>query len=369
VRGESIFEKVEERRPVTIELPISYLHHSTPIKLTTELKMITEEMEFGRLMGRIPWALDNALDLSPPVDLMIAIAESIAPWAESTGAEASAQMEVEIVAEVGRVNDWVIQTSYSVEMVRPMEMLGMEEAEDALPALQSMLPPVISDELKPSAQEWPDVLAVNQPLRETAPAEAPRRLLFQQLAGAARHEAREMQAALDQYEAREMQAALDQFKETLEQLVFGPPRGAPVRVKGAIRVMKGAIRVRGEEPVPKKTEARAIKATILNDDWEVKEELGFKVERGPQIHQGKLNLSLVAPVELVGQTADVMLSMEGMEVLLGSVAVESVERGKARIELEVDLEGVGIKIKDGALLLEAFRVFIEPRQSGEEESG
>ena len=350
MRGESIFEKVEERRPVTIELPISYLHHSTPIKLTTELKMITEEMEFGRLMGRIPWALDNALDLSPPVDLMIAIAESIAPWAESTGAEASAQVEVEIVAEVGRVNDWVIQTSYSVEMVRPMEMLGMEEAEDALPALQSMLPPLISDELKPSAQEWPDVLAVNQPLRETAPAEAPRRLLFQQLAGAARHE------------AREMQAALDQFKETLEQLVFGPPRGAPVRVKGAIRV-------RGEEPVPKKTEARAIKATILNDDWEVKEELGFKVERGPQIHQGKLNLSLVAPVELVGQTADVMLSMEGMEVLLGSVAVESVERGKARIELEVDLEGVGIKIKDGALLLEAFRVFIEPRQSGEEESG
>jgi hypothetical protein len=59
--------------------------------------------------------------------------------------------------------------------------------------------------------------------------------------------------------------------------------------------------------------------------------------------------------------------MEGMEVLLGSVAVESAERGKARIELEVDLEGVGIEIKDGELPLEAFRVFIEPQSSEEGE--
>jgi hypothetical protein len=84
VRDDLISEKVKEQQANTIELPISYLHHFTPMKLTTELRMITEETELSQLIGQISWALDNALDLSPAMSMM---AESITPLAEVAGVE------------------------------------------------------------------------------------------------------------------------------------------------------------------------------------------------------------------------------------------------------------------------------------------
>lgn len=346
VRDAPIWREVEtEGQLNAIRLSTSYLHQFTPIKLTTELKMLTEVIEPRRLMGLIAGALDlgNATAPSPAGSLM---AKSIISSAVLAGAGRGLAIQMVALPEGGQANEWAIETSSFMGTARLAEISKAEKARVInLPkVLSSMSISALSNELRTLEREWLDALAINQPPVEMAPLRAPIRLVFQQLAGAARRE------------AEELEATLAQFREGLERLVLGPPRAAliprPV-------LTKGAIRARGAIPRPK--ESGAIGATILTEAWEAEEELDLKVERGPQIRRGKLTLSLIAPAELVGRIANIVLSTEGMEVLLGSVAIESAGRGKARIRLEADLESVGIKIEGGTLPLGAFRVFIEPR--------
>lgn len=353
VRDAPIWREVKtEERLNAIRLPTSYLHHFTPIKLTTELKMLTKVIEPRRLMV-IPWALDldNATTSSLASSLM---AKSVIPPTEL--AEAGREPAIQTVAlpESGQTNEWAIETGYFVETAWLAETSKAEktEAMNLLKVLSSMSMPALSGELRTSGREWLKLLGINQPPVERAPLRAPIRLVFQQLAGAA------------QREAEELEAALAQFREGLERLVLEPSRA--VLVPRPV-LTKGAVRTRGTIPHPKET--GTIGATILTEAWEAEKKLDLKVERGPQIRRGKLALSLIAPAELVGRIANIVLSTEGMEVLLGSVAIEGTGRGKARIRLKADLESVGVKIEEGTLPLGAFRVFIEPRPLKPEEEG
>ena len=340
VDGRLFWKKVEEQRLSTIELPTSYLYRLPPIKFTTELKMITKDVEFEQLIQQVPWSLDNALALSPVVNL--GIAEKITLLTEVPEAEVEARMET--ISEGNRVNAWVAGTGYYVGTVTPMEMPKEKEVTNTLTTLQRIFTPHFINGLKLSAQDLLDTSAINRPpIEERAPMTVSLRLVFQQLVEVA------------QQEAAAIQTSLDQFKGGLERLILGPPRAVPAR---------GAIRVRGEKLLSK--QATLIVGAVVNKEWEIERKLDLEVEQEPQIRQGKLILSLLAPVDLIGRRANVILSTEGMEVLLGSVAVESIEGGRARIELEVDLEDAGLKIKDGRLRLEAFKVFIEPREPKEE---
>jgi hypothetical protein len=338
--------ELEWESPNVIELSASYLHHFTPIKFTTELKMLTREVEARWLMKPVPWILDNAITPS----MALAIAKGILPLPKLARAGIEPAIWAKVPSGVGEVklNEWAIETDYSMEAAQPIEISKAEEVGvgDLRKALLSVPMPALSGEIRASGREWFNILAINRAPIGRGPKGAPVRLIFQELVEATRQE------------AEEIRAALAQFREGLEELLFGPPRAAPV-------LTKGAIRTRGALPSPKG--ARTIETTILTEAWEAGEELNLKVERGPQIRQGRLDLSLTAPAKLAGRTASIVLSMEGMEILLGSVAIESAGRGKARIELGIDLGSVGIEIEDGILPLKAFRVFIEPRPLNPEE--
>jgi len=344
VRDAPIWKGMEAdaERPNAIGLPTSYLHHFTPIKFTTEIKLLAKEIESRQLMGLIPWALDNVL-VSPLAGVELTRSIALPAQLAKLGEGIEALPEV-VSGEVSKVNKGAIEVDHLVEIAWEIESSGTEEVVDLVKTLQSMPIAVHGNAFNPLTQSWLDTAGVNPSPIAIVPKGAPLRLLFQQLVEAARHE------------AKEMQAALARFQEGLERLAFGPPQAAPV-------LAKGAVRARGVISGPASKEAETIEVTILTEAWETGEELELKVERGPEIHRGKLKLSLLAPAELGGRTANIVLSTEEMEVLLRSATIKDIGKGRARIALDLDLESMGIKVEDGLLPLTAFKVFIEPRKS------
>jgi hypothetical protein len=140
------------------------------------------------------------------------------------------------------------------------------------------------------------------------------------------------------------------FQRELEQLILGPPQPA-------FSSTGGALRTRGK--LPGSWKERGVKGAIVDEELNIQEELSFQITREPEIRQGELILSLMAPPRLIGRTANILLSIEDREILLGIVAIEAGEGDTARIELEVDLRSIGVSTKNGRLSPDAFQIVVE----------
>lgn len=330
----------------TIDLTLSYLTHFTSINLTTEIKVLTRKVRTDQLFGGVRLVLDNTLNPSPIMELALAKRSVCFDYLAALGSKVS--LETESVSEIAESNDWLIKSTYSVESSPLMEMRTAEAPCNLHSILQGVPSSFFDNELT-ATRIWLDPSPVNTPVLEKTPKGSPAKLVYQQLLEIARTE------------AREMRAVLMRFQRELEQLFLGPPQPA-------FSSTGGALRTRGK--LPGSWKERGVKGAIVDEELNIREEISFQITREPEIRQGKLTLSLTAPPRLIGLTANILLSIEEREILLGIVAIEAGEEGTARIELEVDLQSVGVSTKDGRLSSDAFQIVVEWSQAmGDKDKG
>ena len=319
----------------TIDLAFSYLTPFTPINLTTEIKVLTRKVRTDELFGGVRLVLDNTVKPLPIVELVSAKRSVSLDYLAVPENEIS--MKAEHVTEIFESNEWPIQSTYSLKAPPLMEMPTARDLCDLHSILQSMPLSFFNNELT-ATQIWLNTPLVNTPVLDKTPKGSPAKLVYQQLLGIARTE------------AQEIGAVLIQFQRELEQRFLGPLQPAFARTRGALRT-------RGK--LPGSWKKRLVKGAIVDEELNVQEEISFQIVGEPEIREGKLMLSLTAPPGLIGQTANILLSIQEKEILLGIVAIEAGEDGTARIELEVDLQSIGVSIKDGRLSADAFQVVVE----------
>jgi hypothetical protein len=298
--------------------------------------MLTRKVRTDQLFEGVRLVLDNTLNPLPIMEL--APARSSVSLDYLGALESKVSVETEAVPEISESNDWPIKSTYSVETAPLMEMPTAEAPCNLHSILQGVPSSFFNNELT-ATRIWLDTSPVNTPVLEKTPKGSPAKLVYQQLLETARTE------------AQEMRAVLMRFQRELEQLILGPPQPAFARHTG------GALRTRGK--LPGSWKERGVKGAIVDEELNIQEEISFQITREPEIRQGELLLSLTAPPRLIGRTANILLSIEEREILLGIVAIEAGEEGTARIELEVDLQSIGVNTKNGRLSADAFQIVVE----------
>lgn len=326
----------------TIDLTLSYLTHVAPVNLTTEIKILTREVRTDQLFRGIRLVLDNTSNPLSIMELVLAKSSVSLDYLAALGSKVS--VETEAVPEISESNDWPIKRTYSVE-VQPLVEMPTAEALCNLYSILQGVPSSFFNNGLTAMRIWLDTSLVNTPVLEKEPKGSPAKLVYQQLLETARTE------------AQKMRAVLMRFQRELEQLILGPPQPAFANTRGALRT-------RGK--LPGSWKERGVKGAIVNEELNIQEEISFPIARGPEIRQGGLILSLTAPPRLIGRTANILLSIEEREILLGIVEIEAGEEGTARIELEVDLRSVGVSTKDGRLSSDAFQIVVERSESMED---
>jgi len=319
----------------TIDLTLSYFTHFTPINLTTEIKMLTREVRTDQLFGGVRLVLDNTSNALPLMELASAKSSVNLDYSAALGSKVS--VETEAVPEIYESNDWPMKSTYSLESP-PLTAMPTAKVHCSLHSILQGVPLSFFNNGRTATRIWLDPSTVNTSVLEKTPKGSPAKLVYQQLLGIARTE------------AQEMRAVLMRFQRELEHLFLGPPQPSFPRTRGAVRV-KGEL--------PGLWKERAVKGSIVDGELNIQEELAFQIVREPEMREGELILTLTAPPRLVGRTANILLSIEEREILLGIVAIEAGEEGTARIDLEVNLRGVGVSTKDGRLSTNAFQVVVE----------
>ena len=331
----SVFTEPIAQHSNAIDLAFSYVTCFTPINPTTEIQVLTREVRTDELLGGASLVLNN--DVNP-----LLIAQLLA-LQRNVGLDYLAvpgngiSMETEDVTEISESNEWPIRSTYSLKALSMMEVPGARDLCDLQSILQSVPLSLFNNELT-ATQIWLDTLPVNTLAPKETPKNSSAKLVYQQLRERARTE------------AEEIGPVLIRFQRELEQLFVGP-------LQPAFASTRRAVRVRGK--LPGLWKERLVKGTIVDEELNIQEEISFQITREPKIRQGELILSLTTPARLIGRTANILLSIEEREILLGIVAIEAGEDGTARIELEVDLQSVGVSIKDGRLSADAFQVIVE----------
>ena len=318
-----------------IDLRVSYITHLTPMSFTTEMNVLTREVRADQFFGEVHPVSDN---MSTPLPLPQLVPAKVKVGFNSVAAlESMISIGKESVTEYAERNDWPMPSVYAVGGQQLIDVPPGEGFCNLHSIVQSVPLSFFNNGLT-AMRIVRDLSPVNTAVLERTPNGYATKFIYQQLLKTAKEE------------AREMRAIVMRFQEGLEKLMLGP-------LQQAFPSTRGAVRVRGKLPVL--SSKPGVKGIIVDEDLSIEEELYFPTTHEPEIHQGELMLSLMAPRRLVGQTANVLLSMEGREILLGIVAVEAKEGDEAGIELEVDLRSVGVDTKDGMVSLDAFQIVVE----------
>lgn len=321
----------------------AFLHQQPPLKMTTELKVITKSVNLEPLLSALSVSSRTA------IPKLVTVSQEFLP-------SPSALLTTDfpwIVGSVCQIGEEFLGYSELLKTApealeipaSPMPLKVPRETEWVTPTSSLPFLPVFNalgaflgvSEKKRSVFLLPEIL-------ETL------RVLGQPLTEATR---RKKQALED---------ALQDLERHISDLLL--PRPAPagaILVRGVPTPTKPA-RDRGKQP-------SAIRASVLSQRWEPERRLSLPIIHEPVLNKGCLTLSVrVDDPELVGRLAHLVLVTEEAEVVLASARIEA--KGEiAELMFDVDLTSAGLRLKDGVFPIHIIQIIIEPKPTPEGSKG
>lgn len=329
-------------------LPLSarYLRPFFAITATTELRVVVPQVDLESLRARAPHAT-NAYASEAVAQLTTELRTALfqPSWAPSLGIERAEdlfEMQANTMAPVAVVDLALEGFRRAVERQATEHPQGIplfQKPGDWLPAVH------LANETESLPMSSNAFSEVSPPVGRKARIG----LLLEELSQGIRE--REEQ----------LEAVLTRATEGLSRLITPPPRWArgavPVRTRGKL-LRRGAVRTHGG---PGAGEAQ-LDGIILNEAWEPEQSLSLTVEAGPEIHDGRLTLTVRGKgTELVGRRADLLLESEWVEIVLGSSEIRGIEdEDEWALAFDLELVSKGLKVRDGTLPPRVLQVVIEP---------
>lgn len=314
----------------------AFLHPRPPIKITTELKGITRQVNVEPLLRTL------SMSAKTTIPELVTVSQELPHPLPNPLLATDFPRIAELAYQLGE------------ELLVYSALFKVEPKAVEIPASPTPLKVTPETERVTTAPLTPFLSTVNELASFLAVSERKRRaFVLQEIVEGLRAVGQQLADAAHR-KKQELEEALRDLERHIGDLLV--PRPAPtgaVMVSGR-PVLTGPIRER-DEPQPS-----AIHALVLSQSWQPERRLSLPIVHSPVLKEGSLTLGVrVDDPELVGRHADLVLVAEEVEVALASVPV--VAKGKtAELVFNVDLASAGLRLRNGELPLHVLQIIIEP---------
>jgi hypothetical protein len=311
--------------------PLSYVHRFIPVRLTTEVKLHTQELEPSTWKEHPYMETQNTYDAATV--LRPTMTPTVVPHLAGGATVSQAAFPVTVLRLQARpASDQFFFPAFPV--VGEDVVAEVSDLREALPESRRVLS---ANDHVASIESWIADDLANVPSSGATYKGPHARLLLQQLKKMARER------------LGELSTAIAHFRGELDRLTR-----VALQPAAALR----PVPVRGQASPPTAQEPECVKGEVLNQELNMVESLRFPLSREAGIRKGQLVVALGAPEELIGQVAAIFLTTGDSELLLGILPIEHGTEGSGKLRLTVDLASVGVEAGDGVLPPAALRVVV-----------